>query len=172
VPGDDRDSAGRPRPVDPASAVTRADAALGVRSGPRWGRAVSRSHQEESQGVGGRPLPDSPEGRGAGQDRSPGCRTIGAATALGGSHAGVRPGSGGRSAPGSGAGARGWPQGREGRQGTTQSLSAPRQAMRDAGRANWGPAPLRGLAQVGCAPPAPQLVVQDYGRAVAAHQAR
>jgi len=41
-----------------------------------------------------------------------------------------------------------------------------RQAMRYAGRATWGPAPLRGLAAGGGPPPAPQRVFQEYVRAV------
>jgi transposase len=41
-----------------------------------------------------------------------------------------------------------------------------RPARRDEGRATWGPAPLRWLAQVGCPTPAQQLVCPEYVRAV------
>jgi transposase len=41
-----------------------------------------------------------------------------------------------------------------------------RQDLRYAGRATWGPAPLRWLAEVGCPPPAQQLVFQESVRAV------
>lgn len=47
-----------------------------------------------------------------------------------------------------------------------------RQDLRDEGRANWGPAPRRGLAKVLCPTPAQPLVVPEYGRAVAAHTDR
>jgi transposase len=47
-----------------------------------------------------------------------------------------------------------------------------RHAIRSTGRAAWGPAPRRWRAEVGCPPPAPQLVLQDYVRTVNAHTAR
>jgi transposase len=47
-----------------------------------------------------------------------------------------------------------------------------RQDSRDAGRAAWGPAPRRWLAEVVCPTPALQLVFQEYVRAVAAPQER
>jgi len=47
-----------------------------------------------------------------------------------------------------------------------------RQDSRSAGRANWGPAPLRGLAAVGCPTPAQQSVFQEYVRAVSEHTER
>ena len=43
---------------------------------------------------------------------------------------------------------------------------------RDTGRATWGPAPRRGLADVVCAPPAPPIVCQASVRAVHEHTAR
>jgi Transposase IS116/IS110/IS902 family len=43
---------------------------------------------------------------------------------------------------------------------------------RDTGPANWGPAHRRWLAAVVCRTPAPQIVLQAYGRAVTAHTAR
>ncbi len=47
-----------------------------------------------------------------------------------------------------------------------------RQDIRYAGRASWGPAHLRWLAEVVCATPAQQMVFQEYVRAVSEHQAR
>jgi transposase len=47
-----------------------------------------------------------------------------------------------------------------------------RQDIRDEGRANWGPAPLRWLAKVVCPTPAQQIVFQEYVRAVSEHPAR
>jgi transposase len=47
-----------------------------------------------------------------------------------------------------------------------------RQDIRSAGRANWGPAPLRGLAEVVCPTPAQHSVFQEYGRAVTEHTER
>ena len=47
-----------------------------------------------------------------------------------------------------------------------------RQAIRATGRAPWGPAHRRWLADVVCATPAPQLVFQPYVRAVTAHTER
>jgi transposase len=47
-----------------------------------------------------------------------------------------------------------------------------RQDIRYAGRATWGPAHLRWLAEVVCPTPAQQMVFQEYVRAVSAHQAR
>jgi transposase len=47
-----------------------------------------------------------------------------------------------------------------------------RQDIRYGGRATWGPAHLRRLAEAVCATPAQQLVFQEYVRAVSEHQAR
>jgi transposase len=47
-----------------------------------------------------------------------------------------------------------------------------RQAIRYTGRATWGPAHLRWLSAVVCAPPAQPLVCQEDGRAVTEHTAR
>ena len=47
-----------------------------------------------------------------------------------------------------------------------------RQESRDTGRAHWGPAPLRWLAEGVCPTPPPQIVLQDSVRAVPAHPAR
>jgi transposase len=47
-----------------------------------------------------------------------------------------------------------------------------RQDIRYEGRATWGPAHLRWLAEVVCATPAQQLVFQEYVRAVSEHQER
>jgi hypothetical protein len=47
-----------------------------------------------------------------------------------------------------------------------------RQDIRDTGAANWGPAPLRWLAEVGCPTPAQPMVFQEYVRAVTAHTER
>ena len=47
-----------------------------------------------------------------------------------------------------------------------------RQAIRDEGRAAWGPAHLRGLADVVCPTPAQPMVFQEDVRAVSEHQAR
>ena len=47
-----------------------------------------------------------------------------------------------------------------------------RHDSRSTGRATWGPAPLRGLAAVVGATPAPPIVFQAYGRAVHEHTAR
>jgi transposase len=47
-----------------------------------------------------------------------------------------------------------------------------RQDIRSAGRATWGPAPLRGLAEVVCPPPAPHSVLQADVRAVTEHTER
>jgi transposase len=47
-----------------------------------------------------------------------------------------------------------------------------RQDIRDAGRATWGPAHRRWLAEVVCPTPAPQMVFQEHVRAVSAHQER
>jgi len=47
-----------------------------------------------------------------------------------------------------------------------------RHDLRDTGRANWGPAPLRWLSAVVCPTPAQQIVFQDYVRAVHKHTER
>src|SRR5712692_9891815 len=47
-----------------------------------------------------------------------------------------------------------------------------RQDIRYEGRANWGPAHLRWLAEVVCPTPAQQIVFQEYVRAVSEHQER
>ncbi len=47
-----------------------------------------------------------------------------------------------------------------------------RQDIRYEGRATWGPAHLRWLAEVVCSTPAQQMVFQEYVRAVSEHQAR
>jgi transposase len=47
-----------------------------------------------------------------------------------------------------------------------------RHASRSTGRATWGPAHRRWLAEVVCATPAPQMVFQAYVRAVPEHTAR
>jgi len=47
-----------------------------------------------------------------------------------------------------------------------------RQAIRSAGRATWGPAHRRWLAEVVCPTPAQPMVCQAYVRAVSEHQAR
>jgi transposase len=47
-----------------------------------------------------------------------------------------------------------------------------RQDIRYEGRANWGPAHLRWLAEVVCPTPAQQLVFQEYVRAVSEHHER
>jgi len=47
-----------------------------------------------------------------------------------------------------------------------------RQDIRYEGRATWGPAHLRWLAQVVCPTPAQQIVFQEYVRAVSEHQER
>lgn len=47
-----------------------------------------------------------------------------------------------------------------------------RQDIRYEGRANWGPAHLRWLAEVVCQTPAQQIVFQEYVRAVSEHQDR
>ena len=47
-----------------------------------------------------------------------------------------------------------------------------RQAIRYAGRANWGPAHLRWLAEVVCPTPAQQSVFQEYGQTVTEHTER
>jgi transposase len=47
-----------------------------------------------------------------------------------------------------------------------------RPVSRSIGRAHWGPAHLRWLAEVVCPPPAPPIVFQAEGRAVTAHAAR
>jgi transposase len=47
-----------------------------------------------------------------------------------------------------------------------------RQDLRSEGRATWGPAPLRWLAEVVCPTPAPQIVFQEYVRAVSEHTER
>jgi transposase len=47
-----------------------------------------------------------------------------------------------------------------------------RQDIRDTGQANGGPAHLRWLAEVVCHTPAPQIVFQEYVRAVNEHTAR
>src|SRR5207244_6136338 len=47
-----------------------------------------------------------------------------------------------------------------------------RQAIRYEGRATWGPAHLRWLANVVCPTPAQQIVFQEYVRAVPEHTAR
>jgi transposase len=47
-----------------------------------------------------------------------------------------------------------------------------RQDIRYAGRANWGPAHLRWLAEVVCPTPAQQIVFQEYVRTVTEHTAR
>jgi transposase len=47
-----------------------------------------------------------------------------------------------------------------------------RHDIRSTGRANWGPAPRRWLSEVVCPTPAPQIVLQDYVRAVHAHTDR
>jgi len=44
-----------------------------------------------------------------------------------------------------------------------------RQDIRSEGRANWGPAHLRWLAEVVCPPPAQPIVFQEYVRAVSEH---
>src|SRR5262245_3844767 len=47
-----------------------------------------------------------------------------------------------------------------------------RQAIRYEGRANWGAAHLRWLAEVVCPTPAQQIVFQEYVRAVTEHTER
>jgi transposase len=47
-----------------------------------------------------------------------------------------------------------------------------RQDIRDVGRANWGPAPLRWLSEVVCPTPAQPIVFQEYVRAVHEHTER
>jgi transposase len=47
-----------------------------------------------------------------------------------------------------------------------------RQDIRYEGRATWGPAPLRWLAEVVCPTPAQQMVFQEYVRAVSEHHER
>jgi transposase len=47
-----------------------------------------------------------------------------------------------------------------------------RQDIRSVGRANWGPAHLRGLSAVVCPTPAQHIVFQEYVRAVTAHTER
>src|SRR6266511_4814936 len=47
-----------------------------------------------------------------------------------------------------------------------------RQDIRYEGRANWGPAHLRWLAEVVCPTPAQQIVFQEYVRAVSEHEER
>ena len=47
-----------------------------------------------------------------------------------------------------------------------------RQDIRDTGRATWRPAHLRWLREVVCPTPAPQIVFQEYVRAVTEHPAR
>jgi transposase len=47
-----------------------------------------------------------------------------------------------------------------------------RHDIRSTGRATWGPAPLRWLAEVVCATPAQQIVFQEYVRAVNEHTER
>jgi Transposase and inactivated derivatives len=47
-----------------------------------------------------------------------------------------------------------------------------RQDIRYEGRANWGPAPLRWLAEVICATPAQQILFQEYVRALSEHHER
>jgi transposase len=47
-----------------------------------------------------------------------------------------------------------------------------RQDIRDAGRANWSPAPLRWLAEVVWPTPAHQIVFQEYVRTVTEHTER
>jgi transposase len=47
-----------------------------------------------------------------------------------------------------------------------------RHDSRYTGRATWGPAPLRWLSAVVCATPAPQIVCQEYVRAVTEHTER
>jgi transposase len=47
-----------------------------------------------------------------------------------------------------------------------------RQDLRYEGRATWGPAHLRRLAEVVCPTPAQQMVFQEYVRAISAHQER
>ena len=47
-----------------------------------------------------------------------------------------------------------------------------RQDIRYAGRANWGPAHLRWLAEVVCPTPAQQIVFQEYVRTVTEHTER
>ena len=47
-----------------------------------------------------------------------------------------------------------------------------RQDIRSAGRANWGPAHLRWLAEVVCPTPAQQIVFQEYVRTVTEHTER
>ena len=47
-----------------------------------------------------------------------------------------------------------------------------RHAIRYVGRANWGPAHLRWLSQVGCPTPAQQMVFHEYVRAVSEHSER
>jgi transposase len=47
-----------------------------------------------------------------------------------------------------------------------------RHDIRSTGRANWGAAHLRWLAEVGCATPAQHIVCQEYVRAVSEHTAR
>src|SRR5262249_32744640 len=44
--------------------------------------------------------------------------------------------------------------------------------IRDTGRANWSPAHLRWLAEVGCPTPAQHIVFQEYVRAVREHTER
>jgi transposase len=47
-----------------------------------------------------------------------------------------------------------------------------RQDIRSAGRATWGPAPLRWRAEVVCPTPAQQMVLQESGRTVTEHTER
>jgi transposase len=55
---------------------------------------------------------------------------------------------------------------------TPQTLVLLRQDIRYTGRATWGPAHLRWLAEVVCATPAQQIVFQEYVRAVTEHTER
>jgi transposase len=69
---------------------------------------------------------------------------------------------------------RGRDDARRARKTATSRLNALllRPDSRYTGRAPWGPAPLRGLSEVVCPTPAPQLVCQAYIRAVTAHTER
>ena len=47
-----------------------------------------------------------------------------------------------------------------------------RHDLRSTGRGNWSPAPLRWLSEVGCPPPAQQMVFQEYVQTVTAQTER
>src|SRR5207249_9556124 len=118
------------------------ETALGRRSGAVRVLVVSVPDEEEPPLLGGSPVVHSQESERPSQDRPARCRAASAAAALGGPHARLCPGGGGRSDPGSGAGTRGYPQRPPGGAGPPHSVLAPSRHS------------LRGASHVGARSPA------------------